>query len=155
MNSIIRFLLLAAICAAVSANSCMAMNPLLPSLVDSGEVKAKIYDQPRINVKIEHCQAEWQQYGTCCDQDDLVLSNDLENRLIDFNVKFFAKVVREKVVNVADILTMKTGYFAKTLAAHSRDMLKEFIKLLKVVKFEKNQGNAGTSWRHSGPPPSA
>lgn len=138
MKAFIGFLLLAIVCTSVRTNSCMAMNPFLASLATSDSVKVQIYDQPRKDIPIDHCQAEWEKYGACCDQDDLILSNYLESRLIDLNVEFLAKVVKDKAAALSSILIQTKSYFANHAPQSTKDKFKEIINSSHVVNFQEN-----------------
>ena len=138
MNRLSSCLIILAICSAVYSNKCMAMNPFIQQLAESSSIIVDIYDTPRKDIVIKHCQLEWQAHGTCCDQDDLVMFNQLENKLIDLNVEFLANIVKKKAQKIVGVLNKQGGNFHKFAKVHAKHILEEFIQAPEVVHFKEN-----------------
>lgn len=96
-----RFYLFVVICFAILAltfqsdNSCSKKNPFLELIKITTFKPIEIYKSPVKDISIDHCKYEWDEFGTCCNQEQLVAANQREVEEIETNRGKLDEVTKE------------------------------------------------------------
>ena len=73
-------------------NSCIDKNPFLASMKNAKPLSVGLYTTPKFK-EFKYCEDEWNRFGSCCHNIDLVDFFTLESRLLHVNRKYLTKAV--------------------------------------------------------------